>query len=108
MFDPNKVETVGPAKTLAEFRDRLAICKANLIKSMTVTRELMSQLLKSHKLPDTGYIIYENVWLYEEGKEEDSVRRDMRTVDDILFGQSKVGISQDAMINSKAVEAPKS
>lgn len=102
MFEPEKVEMVKPANSLSEFRDRLAVAKANLIKSMVVTKELMSQLIKSHNLPEAGYIIYENVFVYEEGREEEAVKRDQRTIEDILFGQTKVGIDPATTVQSVA------
>ena len=96
-FDKEEKPSYRPAADLYEFEHQISLAQVHGVKSIEVTSAVMSQLLKAAYPPASGYMIYKNVWVFEEGKRAESLAKDARTMETILFGQSKVGIGPEGM-----------
>lgn len=85
------VENFTPAKSLAELDKHVELCKRVYECDSTYATPAMVQYFdKKNFPPKVGYIIYKDIKVYMEGFFEQSKVRDKQTIEQRLFGGSKV------------------
>lgn len=97
-FNPQMVDVV---RTLSEFQNTIAYCKMNGIKEIQATPGILKYFLKQNYDPKAGVMIFQDVFVYEEGRMEEAKSKMERPMEEILFGHSKVELNKIIMRNSK-------
>jgi uncharacterized protein (DUF488 family) len=97
----NKEQVLSPDKvvdSLEGLETNVTLAKSHGIKVLHCTKEVMSQILKDKYPSKVGYIDYKNIRVYEEGRFEESVKSDALTVNEKLFGHSKVKLDSSSTV----------
>jgi hypothetical protein len=89
--EPQRVEV---ARTLNEFHSMISICIVNGEKEMLASANVLKSLLKHNYDPKAGHMIYQDVFVYEEGRKAEVQKKLGLTLEEKLFGHSKVGVSE--------------
>jgi hypothetical protein len=101
VFNANDVDLYTPAQTITQFMNQIAVAKLHGVNTIEATREVMTQVIKNGYDPGTGYFIYNNIWVYEVGRREDIVKNEKISMEQKMFGKSKVVIDSSASIQEK-------
>lgn len=86
--DLNKV-----AKTFNEFQNMILSARMQSKGSdayIECTKEVAQFLLKQSYNPEVGYFIYQDVFVFEEGRREEIMEKMRMTMDKKIFGHSKI------------------
>lgn len=89
------------AKTLAEFQNMLLRAKATGEYEFEASIDIHKYFQKDKYKPGVGYMMVENVKVYEEGMRESADQRDAETEHQRSFGKSKVTIDNMGMGHSQ-------
>lgn len=89
-FEPKKVDV---ARTLSEFQNMIAIAHMGGAREIEASKDVFKYLLKGGYNPNDGHMIYQDVYVYEEGRSSEVKVRLSRTLEEAVFGHSKVTIA---------------
>lgn len=86
---PNfKAEKVEVAQNLNQFQNMMGYCRMNGLKEMEVSPDILRYFLKEKYDPNSGFMIYENIFLFESGRTDEVKTRLNMKMEEKLFGKS--------------------
>lgn len=100
MFDDKQKVTSKTIRTLADLQTQIVLARNQGTESLEITKELMSQIVKDPKSQDVGYITYNSIRVYEEGKREKADQKDQRSQEEAVFSESKVQMNAYGVVTS--------
>lgn len=104
---PQKAQFFNPVEGLDEsevvesldlLETKVALSHAHGVKRLLVTREVLSQILKQNYKDDMD-MFYKGVHLIDESRVDDVAKKMGLSINDKLFGNSKVGIGNQAVVS---------
>jgi hypothetical protein len=100
VFEPEK-ETALVARTMTEFQNLVAQAKISGLKEITVTSDILKFLQQNRYDGTVGYMIYQDVWLFEEGRKDEVLTRDRSNARREIFKNSSVKINAPMSTTTK-------
>lgn len=86
----NQVTDYKPASTFEELRDQVHFAKSEGCDSIEATKTLAKKVCKDPLLEQVGYFMYHDIKVYIEGAFEQAKKRDSISIEQKLFGASKI------------------
>lgn len=96
MFVAKHVDPLDLVESLSSLEHMVALAKVNGVKDLLVTKEVLSQVLKTQYPAKSGYMVYKNVRLIEQDRRDEVLAKEGLTVEDLLFKGSKAPIGAGA------------
>lgn len=89
------------ARTMNDLQNMVLRAKMDGTKEIEATEDILKFLQGARYKPEPPYMIYQDVWVYLEGKSEQAKAKDKITEEQATFGKSKVIIDNMGMGHSQ-------